>query len=271
MGSIGEFYNDSFLQFSKLSSPFKLSCVQDTFIVSDVRQTIGPGKNGFKLDEVLSYLDSHDVVFFGKIATQNEFNTNTEIVDNSNFYSFDQKQNVFVNLKDGKTYTEKNIFSLIYFFKINSTNAYMMILNSLVNLELAGNGSVQSHNNLVVSDHGNSVRSKLANLKFSPNINVINNDRALNTFMLHMKDGMEGTIKLFGENPYYQVTEEFISGFDMNVESNLQHSRVKDEIKFTRTDEKFGYIKINLAATKLFNSITEGNVFERLEFIFYIF
>lgn len=276
MGSIGEFYNDRFFQFSKLSSPFKLSYLEETFVVSDLRQTLGAPNNGFRLDEVIKYLSNHEVVFFGKIALHNEFHSNTSIVDESRFFSFDREKNVFVSLRDGALYEEKNIFSLIYFFKINSTNAYMMVLNSLVDLENVGSSAVLSSNSstevtLVVSQHGNSVRSKLINLAFSSNISVVNNDRTNNTFMLHLKDSTEGAIKLFNANPFYAVTDELVNGFKIEVESNLNHSLVKDEVKFSRSSEKFGYVKVSIKSNQIFNAISEGNVFERLEFIFYVF
>ncbi len=276
MGAVSEVYQDKFFQFSKLSSPFKLSRLGDSLVISDIRQTIGSPGNGIQLDQIAEYLEDHDVVFYGKLAAQNEFQTNTSIVDSSHFYAYDKSQDLFVKLADGTTHTEKNLFSLIYFFKLSRVHTYAMILNSLVSLDIFGAGAVQTQPlkgnvQLIVSEDGNSIRSKLVNLTFSPNLMAINEDRTANSFMLHLTAGNEGSIKLFSGNPYFKIDDTFLDGFEIRIQSNLESKRNKDEITFRTERKQFGYLKVYLTPSNIYRTMTEGNVFERLDFTFYVF
>jgi hypothetical protein len=273
IGTMNEVYGGKFSQFSKAETPFKVFFVDGEMRVIESRVAKGQ-ENQYKVFDFTGacrLLEQYQFVFFAVATGPNDLLNGHMIMEQSQMMVFDEAKAQFF-CPVTQTYTDKkNLISLFCMYKLNKGNSYVLALNSITNVDFIQSNT--SHPDVVdidstkviISDDGNSIRSRLLSPIFSENVKQLDEREFNNSQTIFARSSGEYSLKIFSKNRYFEPDLEFISGFNISVDSDLTHSVEGDIIRFvTPKEAQVAYLKVRIHANEFYDNVTRENAAENL-------
>ncbi len=277
-GAVNDLLKSEYGQLIRSTSIFTLIRSGSNFSIIEGAEARSPAPvvSTFSFLDLLAPLNTHRVVFFGVVIKHDDPITTSIILSRAEPYVFNESERSFYSLKTNQKLAGNQIISLFYVFRMNSTNAYACVMNNLVTVDaFTVNGPSdgvfdEANGRIIFSDTGNSIRSKLINTEFSSNVVKMDYGHYLPTQTVCVKKGEPFTLKIFNKK-FVNVDEDFIKGFQFEIETPLEYVKIADEFKFsTPSTAQTSFVSLKIKTNEFYDYITLGNSFERLALNFLV-
>lgn len=230
----------------------------------------------FQFLDMLEHVEKYKFIFYGIVPGDQESVTTNSILSRAEPFYFRSEDSSFYSLKTNTKLIGSKMVSLFYLFKMNNSSAYACILNSFVTIDAftingENDGDMTFPNGRIIfSDTGNSIRSKLMDVKFSDNVTEMKYGHFLPTQVLCVRKGEPFSFTVFNKK-FATLDPEFANGFKLEIKSPLPCRVDGNEISFSAIEkEQTSFFSMSIKGTEAYDYITGGNSFENLSLNFLV-